>query len=109
KRYPSSSAYSPGCRRRTRADCAAPPCRASRPSERLHEFEHFLGVPRHLHAAPLFRELAGAIDDERAPLDSAHFLAVHVFHFDDAERAAELLIGIGEVRERKAHLRLEAI
>ena len=58
--------------------------------QRLHERQHLVDVAGHLDAAPFARELAVAVDDERAALDAAHLLAVHVLHPDDVELRAQL-------------------
>src|SRR5438105_7012154 len=102
------SEYKALCRR---TSAARSYCGGNRTSalQGLDEVQHFFGVSGHLDAAPFLRNLAVAIDDERASLDAAHFLAVHVFHLDDAEFAAQLFIRIRDEFEGKPHLRLESL
>src|SRR5512141_137842 len=47
-------------------------------SQRLDEIEHFVRMPRDADLAPLARQPALAVDDERAALDAADLLAIHV-------------------------------
>src|SRR5690242_18893034 len=84
----------------------------SRPSnglQVLHGLQNFLRVAGRLDTAPFAHELAFRVDQKRAALDAANFLAVHVFHFDDVELDAELLVRIGDQFEGESHFFLEAL
>src|SRR5262245_40784548 len=73
------------------------------------EFEHLLHVAGHLDAAPFAPHQPLAVDGEGAALDAAHLFAIHVFHLDDVEALARLLLRIGRELERTPHLGLEAL
>src|SRR5450631_1008908 len=75
--------------------------------ERLDVVQHFPRVSRDLHATPLARKLARAVDHKSAALDPAHFLTVHVLHLDDGKLRAKLFVRVGYQFERKFHFRLE--
>ena len=62
-----------------------------------------------LHLSPLAKELSVRTDQKRRPLDAAHLAPVHILHFDHVELLAQLLIGIRNELEGKAHLGLEIL
>jgi hypothetical protein len=47
-----------------------------------------LDVIKHVH------NLSIGPNDKGRPRDALHFLAIHIFFFDNAERLADLLVGI---------------
>src|SRR5690606_21313592 len=77
--------------------------------DRSHDLQDFGDVAGHPDPAPLVRERAGAVDDERRALDPAHLAAVHVLQLHDAEALAQRFVGIGDQLVRKAELRLESV
>jgi hypothetical protein len=75
--------------------------------EGLHEFEHFLRVARHPHAAPLAAQDSLRVDRERTALDAPHLPAIQVLHLDDAIELAGAFLRVREQIEGKFHLGLE--
>src|SRR5258708_34060849 len=71
--------------------------------------ENLRSMTGNLAPAPSARENAVAVENEGAPLDSAHPPAVHVFHLHDLELGADLLGLVREQLEGKAHLDLEIL
>src|SRR5690606_26322277 len=71
--------------------------------------EHLVDVSRDLHAAELAAQGAAPVEDERRALDAHVGAPVERLLADHAERAAELLVGIGDELERETVLRLEAL
>ena len=49
-----------------------------------------------LDAAPFMNQNAFCINDEGTALDTAHLLAVHIFHFHHVEQATGQFFGIGQ-------------
>src|SRR3972149_512286 len=78
-------------------------------SERLNKVEYLLGMAGNLDAAPLAADCAPGVEHERAALDAAHLLAVHLLHLDHAELLAGFLVLVCEQLERELHLRLEVL
>src|SRR5713226_6445104 len=76
-------------------------------SDGFNKIEHLLGVTGNLDSAPFAPENAVAVEHEGAALDSAHLLAVHVFHLHDPELSADFLGLVRKQLEGKAHLGLE--
>src|SRR5690606_20131142 len=73
-----------------------------------HAFEHGIHVSGHPHRAPDLPHLAGAIYEERAPLDTHVLPTVVLLLHPDTIRLGQGLLGIGEERKREPVLLLEA-
>ena len=82
------------------------PREASDGSELLQRVDNFLVVSRDLHSRPYSRDLAVGIDQERRPLDSQRFLAVHILLTPRPVLLGHLVIRVSQ--ERKIELVLVA-
>src|SRR5216117_3114140 len=63
----------------------------TRRSDGFNKIEHLLDMAWNLDSAPFAPENAVAVEHEGAALDTAHLLAVHVFHLHDPELSADFL------------------
>ena len=63
--------------------------------------QHLFSVAFRLHPGKDPRDLAIAVNDKRGALDTHHFLAIHVFLFEDAESRDHFLFRISEQSVRQ--------
>ena len=73
----------------------------------LQRTQHLVRMTLGLDAAEFLLDLSIWTNDERAALDTHHFLAIHVLFFDDAQRICQRLLRVRQEREGYLELFLE--